>query len=67
VAEELMILGFERGDADSERRVGITFFHDADEFDDILRQGLYGGEKYHTKMHGEPRDPTDQRKAEQDP
>lgn len=37
VAEELMILGFQRGDADSERRVGITFFHDADEFDDILR------------------------------
>lgn len=37
VAEELVILGFQRGDADSERRIGITLFYDADEFDDILR------------------------------
>lgn len=67
VAEELVILGFQRCDADSERRIWITFFYDADEFNDILRQGLYGGEKYHTKMHGEPRDPTDPKKPEQDP
>ncbi len=38
VAEELMALGLLGCDADSKRRIGITFLSDADEFDDILGQ-----------------------------
>lgn len=37
VAEELVILGFFRGDADAERCVRVAFFDDANEFDNILR------------------------------
>lgn len=42
VAQELVIFRFVGGDADPERRIGITLFYDADEFDDILGQKKSG-------------------------